>query len=367
MAETKKQGKLKLIRMVYDDPERKPVTKILYELLDLFIVYREIPVHYFSRFLFKKDVKNVKDYLPNKFLGNKISHVFNDRKVKEVLDNKLYFDFYYRQFQITLPKILLYNHNKVFVLGKKYITVNNVKDFIVLLEELFASNFTCDAVLIKKTYASSGGANILKLSKRQLYEDPQTVNEIYASVIKSEFIFQEVVRQHPELNKLNSSCLNTLRMDTFTDRNGNIEIISSFIRMSISNSYIDNISSGGCFVSVDLETGKLKKYGYSMFVTYGPEVHTYHPVTNVVFENFTIPMFNEAKELVLKTASYMPGLRLVGWDVAIGENGPVIIEGNSDYEIRGSDFAFGGYLTNKTFRKVLDEINYSYKETSLPA
>jgi glutathione synthase/RimK-type ligase-like ATP-grasp enzyme len=84
----------------------------------------------------------------------------------------------------------------------------------------------------------------------------------------------------------------------------------------------------------------------------------------VIFEDFTIPMFNEAKELVLKTASYMPGLRLVGWDVAIGENGPVIIEGNSDYEIRGSDFAYGGYLTNKTFRKVLDEIHYSYKESS---
>jgi hypothetical protein len=191
------------------------------------------------------------------------------------------------------------------------------------------------------------------------------VNEIYAQVIKSEFIFQETVRQHPELNKLNSSCLNTIRMDTFTDRNGNIEIISSFIRMSISNSHVDNISSGGCSVSVDLETGKLKKYGYSMFVTYGPGVYTYHPTTNVVFENFTIPMFNEAKELVLKTASCMPGLRLVGWDVAISENGPVIIEGNSDYEIRGSDFAYGGYRTNKIFRKVLDEARSYSKQPSL--
>jgi hypothetical protein len=44
--------------------------------------------------------------------------------------------------------------------------------------------------------------------------------------------------------------------------------------------------------------------------------------------------------------------------VAISEDGPVIIEGNSDYEIRGSDFADGGYLANKTFRKVLHEINY---------
>jgi hypothetical protein len=366
MAVVKKQSKLKLILMVYKDTERKSIFKILYELLDLFIVYREIPVHYFSRFLFKKEIKNVKDYLPNKFLGNRITPVFNDQNVKEVLDNKLFFDFYYRQFQISLPTIHMYNHNRVFVIGKKFVTVNSVKDFIVLLEEIFAGNSPCDSVLIKKTYASSGGSNILMLLQKQLYDDPETVNEIYAKVIKSEFIFQEIVRQHPDLNKLNSSCLNTLRMDTFTDRNGKIEIISSFIRMSISNSYVDNVSSGGCSVSVDLETGRLKKYGYSMFVTYGPEIYTRHPVTNVVFENFKVPMFNEAKELVLKTAGYMPGLRLVGWDVAISEDGPVIIEGNSDYEIRGSDFAYGGYLTNKTFRKVLHEINYLDKELSHP-
>jgi hypothetical protein len=54
----------------------------------------------------------------------------------------------------------------------------------------------------------------------------------------------------------------------------------------------------------------------------------------------------------------MPGLRLIGWDVAIGESGPVLIEGNSNYEISGSDFLNGGYLANTTFRKVLHEINY---------
>ena len=54
----------------------------------------------------------------------------------------------------------------------------------------------------------------------------------------------------------------------------------------------------------------------------------------------------------------MPGLRLVGWDVAVGESGPILIEGNSDYIIRGNDFTDEGYLANTTFRKVLHEINY---------
>ena len=54
----------------------------------------------------------------------------------------------------------------------------------------------------------------------------------------------------------------------------------------------------------------------------------------------------------------MPGLRIVGWDVGIGETGPVLIEGNSDYEITGNDIADGGYRANPVFRKVLRELNY---------
>ncbi len=54
----------------------------------------------------------------------------------------------------------------------------------------------------------------------------------------------------------------------------------------------------------------------------------------------------------------MPGLRIVGWDVGIGETGPVMIEGNSDYEITGNDIADGGYRANPVFRKVLRELNY---------
>jgi hypothetical protein len=54
----------------------------------------------------------------------------------------------------------------------------------------------------------------------------------------------------------------------------------------------------------------------------------------------------------------MPGLRLVGWDIAIVEHGPILIEGNSDYDIAASNLAYGGYRTNPVFRKVLNEIDY---------
>lgn len=359
MTKLNKLTNLELCTELLKDPDRKPLLRIIYELFYLFFLYRELPVHYFSRYLFKKGTTNIKDYLPNHFLGKKITHVLNDYRVKEVLDNKLFFDLFYRQFNISLPKILMYNHRSMFVANNKLIKVNNAGDFRILLAGIFKNNPSYDSILIKKTCSSSSGFNIYKLFKYQVKENLETIYEIYSEVIKTEFLFQETVKQHSDLNKLNSSCLNTIRMDTFIDCNGKIAIISGYARMSINNLYVDNISSGGCQVGIDLNNGRLKKNGYSRLKSSSMvKVLTEHPITKTIFENFNIPFFPQAKELVLKTASCMPGLRLVGWDVAIGESGPVLIEGNSDYYIGGNDLADEGYLANTEFRKILHEINF---------
>jgi hypothetical protein len=88
------------------------------------------------------------------------------------------------------------------------------------------------------------------------------------------------------------------------------------------------------------------------------EILTEHPISKARFENFTIPLFNQVKELVIKAAGLVPVLRLVGWDVAVSESGPVLIEGNSDYDTSGNDLADEGYRANNVYRKVLQEMNY---------
>lgn len=340
------------------DPDRKSLFRMVYELLNLLFYYKEIPVHYFSRYLFKKEITNFRDYIPNKFLEKKVAPYFNDKSVKDVLDNKLFFDMFYNNFDIRIPKILMFNNKRMYVAGNRSIIVNSINDFKVLLEEIFNQNSSDDSVFIKKTNSSSSGKNIYKLFRSELKTNIQKINEIFSEVSQSEYLFQETVKQHPDLDILCPSSLNTIRIDTFIDINGGIEVISAHIRMSINNLYVDNIGSGGCYVGINLKTSELKKYGYSTTDIIGVKPLTEHPLTKTVFENFKIPFIPQVIELVIKTASYMPGLRLVGWDVAIGDSGPVLIEGNSDYEIRGNDAAEGGYLTNPVFRKVLYEINY---------
>jgi hypothetical protein len=236
--------------------------------------------------------------------------------------------------------------------------VNNIQDFKTLLVEIFSHNPAYNSIMIKKTYASSSGSKIFKLFRYINDIDPAIMEELFSEVHKSEFLFQETIKQHPDLNVLNDSCLNTIRIDSFIDSQGKIDIISAYLRMSISNCHVDNISSGGCGIGVDIQTGKLKKYGYGLVQTCGVEILTQHPLSKTIFEDFTLPYFTQVKELVVKAASLVPSLRLVGWDVAIGESGPVLIEGNSDYDTSGNDLADEGYRTNTVYRKVLKEINY---------
>lgn len=340
------------------DPDRKSIFRMAYEFLYLFLTYRELPKHYFSRYLFKKEVKNIVDFLPNNLLNDKIPLMLNDVNVKEVLDNKLYFDMYFRQFDISLPKILMFNHKKMFVLDNRSIEVNNIDEFKDLLHQIFKKNPSYRSIFIKKTYASSSGDMVYKLLLDQLNNDPVITGELYTEVLNSEFIFQETVLQHPDLDVLNPSCLNTIRIDTLIDNTGEINVLSGLIRMSTNNLHVDNVNAGGCYVGIDSMTGRLKKTGYPSIKNGGVTLLTEHPVTKTVFENFQVPYYPMVEELVKKAGRYMPGLRIIGWDVGIGASGPVLIEGNSNYEISGTDLAYGGYLNNPVFRRALHEINF---------
>jgi hypothetical protein len=358
MTNHRRRTKIEFLLELRNDPDRKPLSQMIYELFYLMLKQKELPRHYFSRYLFKKGITNLKDYLPNNLLNDKIPGLVNDSNVKEVLDNKLYFDMFFRQFDLALPKILMYNYKGMFVWEDKLIEVRNISEFICLLEDLFAQNPSYFSIFIKKAYSSSSGNKIYKLLRRQLKCEPDVIKELFEEVIKSEFLFQETVLQHPDLNILNPSCLNTIRIDTFIDSTGNINVVSALIRMSTNNLHIDNVNAGGCYVGILPETGRLKKLAYPSIKNGGVKILTEHPITKTVFENFFIPYFPEVRELVIKAASYLPGLRLIGWDVGIGESGPVLIEGNSNYEVSGSDLAYGGYLSNPVFRKVLHESNY---------
>ena len=350
-------SRFSLIKEIFHDPEGKPKCRIFKEIVHLSFLNKRFPPHYYtSRYLFKNGNNNIQDFCPQE-LFVKLNHYFNDDNAREVLENKLFFDLYFSQFNVPIPKLLAYNKNNMFVADKKITEVNNLYDFRLFLQSLTYRIPFNDSIFIKKTCGTYGGDQVYKIYKHQILEEDYDITDLYKNVIHSEYLFQEKVNQHSVLESVNSSCLNTIRIDTFIDSEQKAETISAYLRTSLNGLHVDNIALGGCLIPIDMNSGKLSKYGYPSLNIYGVKLLTKHPVSKIVFETIDIPYFNEVKALVCQVAKYLPNLRLIGWDVAVSDSGPVLIEGNSYYDMSGGDLAYGGYRRNPVFIKALNEMN----------
>jgi hypothetical protein len=83
---------------------------------------------------------------------------------------------------------------------------------------------------------------------------------------------------------------------------------------------------------VNLESGRLDKAQYKLP---HPEVYSKHPDHGRDIEGVLIPFWGEAKALVTATLSLFPRMKYGGFDVAITETGPVIVELNVEPDKSG--------------------------------
>jgi hypothetical protein len=307
-----------------------------------------------SRFLFKKFRTNIYDFYPYGYFY-RLNRFFNDDEARSVLENKLFTHSFYSRFDVQMPVLLAFNHRSTFVVDNIVHEVADVDDFRKILELLLSGLTDNESVFIKKTWGSYGGQDIFRVDKSILSDNSHIRDDLYNHVINSDFIFQAQIWQHPVLNRLNPSCVNTVRIDTFIDKSGKAEVMSAYLRVGLKGSHVDNITAGGLSVPVDIETGRLNKFGYIESAENWTALPEEHPDTHIKFEDITIPFFDEVKKLVCRMAILVPELRLLGWDVAIGESGPVLIEGNTFYDMSGGDLNDGGYRKNPVFKKAIEE------------
>ncbi len=136
-------------------------------------------------------------------------------------------------------------------------------------------------------------------------------------------LIEEAIVQHPDMDRLNPSCINTLRMVTLV-KDGEAHLMYSLIRVGDGTKPVDNISSGGMYAPV-WEDGKIAKPAFCDATGLYYETH---PKTGTRFEGFEIPNYPEAAELVKQAALVVDQIKYVGWDVALSVSGPVLVEGN---------------------------------------
>ena len=181
----------------------------------------------------------------------------------------------------------------------------------------------CDTLpqMIGKPLEGSSGQGIQKY----LPEDWKDGPEAFCARLKADGIgiLEEIVVQHPAMASLCPTSVNTCRIATLLgDKQQGI--VYAFLRIG-NGKVMDNVDCGGMAARIDLATGELKTVGADK------QGNTFekHPMTGTPIVGFRIPYWEEAKAMCLEAAQKVPQMRFVAWDVAITENGPTFIEGNS--------------------------------------
>lgn len=141
-------------------------------------------------------------------------------------------------------------------------------------------------------------------------------------------LVEEFLVQHPELNRLSPAAVNTVRIVTQLDGEGNVNILGCRLRISV-NSQVDNLAAGNIAASINEETGRLE--GPAVYSNITKPQSEYHPITKVKIAGFQVPLWKETLEMVKKAALLHPQNRSIGWDIVITEDGPGLIEGNHDW------------------------------------
>jgi hypothetical protein len=151
--------------------------------------------------------------------------------------------------------------------------------------------------------------------------------ERHGALDPESYLIEERILPHPELAKLVGPTLCCVRVVTFIGLNGIPQILGAVYKLQPEPLGVDHLSYGAIGSWVDVESGALgpgrsrHHFGYSSVI----------PGTDKTFVGFKLPHWSQVKEVALKAASVLPWARAIGWDIAIADRGPVLIEGNAEW------------------------------------
>lgn len=248
-----------------------------------------------------KDRTSIEEYASMSFM-HEYQTRYNSKQYVDYLNDKLLFNEKYSEFV-------------------KRRWLNPMKAELREIEELIEGK---SKVVLKRSKGTIG-LDVLVLdlgggvSGKQLQE--RCIKEKYN-------LMEEYVVQHHALQEISPNSLNTIRIMTHLNEDNSVVFLGAMLRMGISKK-TDNFSTGGIAASIDINSGKVIRNAVSVDISQ-PEFIK-HPVSGMEIKRFEIPFWSESLKMVKEAAGKYPYNRTVGWDIAIREDGPILIEGNHNW------------------------------------
>lgn len=166
-----------------------------------------------------------------------------------------------------------------------------------------------------------------------------TIEMIYEKVVNEKAfgkcIFQSYLTCHPAIvNLTGSSAVQTVRLLTAKNPLGEVSPYCAFLKVvGQPDALVDNFKGGrggNMMASINLDTGCIQDATGFNRDNFTHTQAVVHPVSQKTLVGFQIPSWNKVLEVSMALHTKLSGVRVVGWDIALTPDGPVILEGNPE-------------------------------------
>jgi len=316
---------------------KKPLSLQLKEAYSLYREYGYIPTHYLTHLLFsRKRLENINSFLPTR-MTRVAQRQLNDQNYRNLIEDKL--SLYKKLTECGLPtvRVILYTDRKGHIYLPTGEDVDRNQSYAIL------QSVSRDIFAKPRRGTSGRGCKTLKMQEVFKHDFEFAPNMIY----------QPYLDQHSALSRLNSTSINTVRIDS-TIVGDAVTQSAAVLRIGSRGSVVDNVTgAGGLCVKIDLETGRLAKHGFTA-LKHGGKIVEQAPDSNISLESVVVPHWEEVRDLVCRAGEACKPLVTLGWDVALTSDGPVLIEANYNWDVLVSQLAAGGLRDTPFGGLVLD-------------
>lgn len=264
----------------------------------------------------KKYEINIEDYLSFQFynmeedqiatfftyqMNNKLIDKSNEKSKKYIFNDKELFDIIFDDY-----------------LGREWISNKSIS------YEEFAEFIENKEFLFYKKVNGSRGIGAKRIDILAYNGDIERLYNDIKALDKG--IVEEHIVAHKDINKICDTGLSTIRVVTL-NQNGKCKILHG-VFMIINGDIVNcEVTGGGLSACINVHTGIVETDAVDIKRNF----YETHPISGEKIKGFQIPYWEEVVQLVNKIYDKVPGINYVGWDIAITEDGPIVIEGNASW------------------------------------
>lgn len=310
---------------------RKPAGRVAAELLVLALRWRCLPFHYYRYGLYERGIgwRRVLGYLPETVFYYRLLIRLNRDTL--LLDDKLVCKRVLGDAGVPQPALLLSGDDRNCFDPTGRAVDPNAPGRLLGDDRL--------AVIKPARYSSGGdGVTVLVRSGDGFTDRAGTAVSLGRYGARwGPWLIERFVRQNSELAALSERSLNTFRVITTWSPRRGARVEYCVLKLG-SGAAVDNAHDGGLYVGVDTVTGALGDVAFDESF----HRHVAHPVSGVTFRGYRVAAVRDVVALAERCAVLFPQTNLIGWDIAVDDQGALVIEGNSSPGLTNVQRTHGG-------------------------